>query len=317
MSNKYEKLEKLKNGRINLRKLEENKTRYLGEDFSMKYIYKYKGENVYFKSNHEDAWNDYAEVYFYHLAKELGIDALEYKLSSSGEEDGVISFEFKKPGEKEMCFNEFIARTLNENIKDADFNYVSRAIDFNRKYKFTEGKIETKKKLLNSILFDAVIMNDDRHSANIVFLVDNKNNIRLAPLFDHGLSAGIIDAKDYADTDRPYNKKLDVSDDNIFKYDYNSDNTTDDIFKLFRFNRNTVTPFFKKYFDIDFSDLANKIEKEEGIVFPKRFKKYVSVVLNFRKKVILYKFKEKIKMVENSHDKSGLKEKYRELGQEI
>ena len=46
------------------------------------------------------------------------------------------------------------------------------------------------KELDDMIVFDAVILNTDRHYGNFGFLVDNKTNqiIALAPLFDHGNS---------------------------------------------------------------------------------------------------------------------------------
>ena len=44
--------------------------------------------------------------------------------------------------------------------------------------------------LLDMLVFDAVILNEDRHFGNFGFLIDNKSNkiVGCAPIFDNGLS---------------------------------------------------------------------------------------------------------------------------------
>ena len=51
--------------------------------------------------------------------------------------------------------------------------------------------------LTRMLAFDALILNEDRHTNNVLFLYDFKlNTWELAPLFDHGLSL-LSDVKDY------------------------------------------------------------------------------------------------------------------------
>lgn len=44
--------------------------------------------------------------------------------------------------------------------------------------------------LLDMLVFDAVILNEDRHFGNFGFLIDNKSNkiVGCAPIFDNGVS---------------------------------------------------------------------------------------------------------------------------------
>ncbi|WP_237562878.1 hypothetical protein [Bacillus dakarensis] len=59
--------------------------------------------------------------------------------------------------------------------------------------------------LAQMLAFDALILNEDRHTNNILFLLDPKTeHWQLAPLFDHGLSL-LSDLKDY-----PISKPLNI-----------------------------------------------------------------------------------------------------------
>ena len=51
--------------------------------------------------------------------------------------------------------------------------------------------------LTKMLAFDALVLNEDRHTNNLLFLYDFKlDTWKLAPLFDHGLSL-LSDVKDY------------------------------------------------------------------------------------------------------------------------
>ncbi|OAH58704.1 hypothetical protein AWH48_17085 [Domibacillus aminovorans] len=57
--------------------------------------------------------------------------------------------------------------------------------------------LDTRKALARMLAFDAFILNEDRHTNNILFLYHTKENTwQLAPMFDHGLSL-LSDVKDY------------------------------------------------------------------------------------------------------------------------
>lgn len=57
--------------------------------------------------------------------------------------------------------------------------------------------LDVSQKIALVLAFDAFILNEDRHTNNILFLFDPKTEAwRLAPIFDHGLSL-LSDVKDY------------------------------------------------------------------------------------------------------------------------
>ena len=62
-------------------------------------------------------------------------------------------------------------------------------------YKFTG--LDVSHQVAQMLAFDAFILNEDRHTNNILFLFDSKSEAwYLAPIFDHGLSL-LSDIKDY------------------------------------------------------------------------------------------------------------------------
>lgn len=116
----------------------------------------------------------YSEFYAAQIAKELGVDAVEYNLS-------------KWNGE--LC-------STCELFTSKDYSYLpvgrvvtSGGMDAVREY-YEKLGAEYVKALNDMIVFDALICNVDRHFGNFGFLVDNKINkiVAPAPLFDHGNS---------------------------------------------------------------------------------------------------------------------------------
>ena len=65
--------------------------------------------------------------------------------------------------------------------------------------------LDVSQKIAQILAFDAFILNEDRHTNNILFLFDPKTEVwQLAPFFDHGLSL-LSDIKDY-----PLSKPLNI-----------------------------------------------------------------------------------------------------------
>jgi hypothetical protein len=57
--------------------------------------------------------------------------------------------------------------------------------------------LEVSRQIAQMLAFDAFILNEDRHTNNILFLFDPiSENWSLAPIFDNGLSL-LSDVKDY------------------------------------------------------------------------------------------------------------------------
>lgn len=116
----------------------------------------------------------YSEYYAAQVAKVLGVNSIEYSLSR---------------WKGELCSTCELFTT-----KDFSFIPVGRIVTSGgmnavRKYYETLGK-EFVEALNDMLVFDAVIMNTDRHFGNFGFIVDNKTNkiVAPAPLFDHGNS---------------------------------------------------------------------------------------------------------------------------------
>lgn len=83
------------------------------------------------------------------------------------------SYDFKEVNETKLTFENFYEynKKGNEDV-----------ISFCKRYNFIN-------EIYQMIIFDYLIMNRDRHGANIEILYNNKTKqYRLAPLFDHGLS---------------------------------------------------------------------------------------------------------------------------------
>ena len=83
------------------------------------------------------------------------------------------SDDFKKPGEKKIAFDIFYEKNRKEKEKPIDFC----------------DRMGWRKEIDEMLLIDYLILNRDRHGANIEVLKDpTSKKDRLAPLYDHGLS---------------------------------------------------------------------------------------------------------------------------------
>ncbi len=136
------------------------------------------GEVYLFKSGTEGFANSgnepYSEYYASQIGLTMGIDIIPYNLA-------------KWKGK--LCSYSKLFTSLNYSfipigriIKDCNMDKVIN-------YYKTLGPIFYDS-LIDMIVFDAIILNTDRHFGNFGLLIDNKTNkiIKPAPLFDHGLS---------------------------------------------------------------------------------------------------------------------------------
>lgn len=113
----------------------------------------------------------YSEYFAYQVAKTMGINAVEYDLS---EWKGIVC---------STC----------ELFTSADISYVPAAYvygDTNVTDILKQANKKLYNKLVDMMVFDAIILNEDRHFNNFGFLRDNKTGelIDLAPIFDNGMS---------------------------------------------------------------------------------------------------------------------------------
>ena len=145
------------------------------------------GKKVYYKLSFFDdvkeifGYESFNEIIASRIMELLSINHLDYNLLYG---DIIInekeyktylnySYDFKKNNETKASFENFynFYKVGKEDI-----------ISFSKRYGFI-------KDIYNMIIIDYLIMNRDRHGANIEVLFDKKTKgFRLAPLFDHGLS---------------------------------------------------------------------------------------------------------------------------------
>ncbi len=136
------------------------------------------GKIVLYKSGTEGFANSgnepYCEYYAYQVAEAMGIDAVKYGLSKW---KGRLCSTCELFTSKEYSF-----MPIGNIVKDGGIKAV---IEY---YKSLSDKYYDA--FVDMIVFDAVILNTDRHFGNFGFMVDNRTNkiCAPAPLFDHGLS---------------------------------------------------------------------------------------------------------------------------------
>lgn len=116
----------------------------------------------------------YSEFYVSQIARVMGVNAIEYKLS-------------KWKGE--LCSTCELFTSKEYSFVPVGRIVTSGGLNSVREYYEKLGE-KYVKALDEMIVFDAIISNTDRHFGNFGFLVDNKTNeiVDPAPLFDHGNS---------------------------------------------------------------------------------------------------------------------------------
>lgn len=136
------------------------------------------GKIVLYKSGTEGFVNSgnepYCEYYAYQVAETMEINAVQYGLSKW---KGRLCSTCELFTSKEYSF-----MPIGNIVKEGGIKAV---IEY---YKSLGGKYY--EAFVDMIVFDAVILNTDRHFGNFGFMVDNRTNriCAPAPLFDHGLS---------------------------------------------------------------------------------------------------------------------------------
>ena len=147
-----------------------------------------------FKSNAEQAlYAHYSELICTELAKQAGLDAAEYDIAKCNGQTGIITKNVCKPGEEMLTINELIGDgpTYEDYPDNTDIYFVFDSLE---EKLLTSGYDE---KMIDScmlqlrkqLLFDLYIMETDRHTENISFIIGKdvetgRPHIRLAPMYD-------------------------------------------------------------------------------------------------------------------------------------
>ena len=145
-----------------------------------------KGTKIYYKLSCYDSVNGIVghecvnELIVSRLLEVLGIEHLHYNLIYGDVKiDGKTyntffcsSYSFRNKEERKMTYEMLFQMQRKEKESPLDFA-------------IRKG---WEKEIYQMILFDFLILNRDRHGANIEIIMDKNGNERMAPLFDHGLS---------------------------------------------------------------------------------------------------------------------------------
>lgn len=134
-------------------------------------IYLYKGSTEFYHFLNT-GYEPYSEYYAYQVAKTMGLDCVEYGLSSWKHKLASTCSLFTN---KDISYVQIVDVVPKGGIK-AVYEYIKK-LGFEEKFR-------------NMLLFDAIVMNTDRHFGNFGLLRDNKTGefIDFAPIFDNGES---------------------------------------------------------------------------------------------------------------------------------
>lgn len=122
------------------------------------------------------------EIICYRLAKQMGVNCAEYVPAKvDGKIKGLASVNFLNKGEKLIslydlvsCGNNILSIMQNlEQLKDY-YNTINLRQIFYSLYAYS--------------IFDLLTCQEDRHKNNISFIVDKRNNLKIAPIYDNEYS---------------------------------------------------------------------------------------------------------------------------------
>ena len=144
------------------------------------------------------------EMMGFEIAKEFGLNAVEYDVAFDGEDVGNLSKNFYKP--TMLYLETLLTNYYGEAVDSCNLNDVM--ILFNERFP-VDIRYRLEKQLVDLLMFDLIIDNHDRHSRNIMIDMKTKS---LGPIFDNELmlTKAIYDGKYYFSLFGPDENTLDV-----------------------------------------------------------------------------------------------------------
>lgn len=121
------------------------------------------------------------EILCFRLAKQMGIDVAEYVPAQINNVKGIASVNFVGEGEKLMSASEVVG-SCGRNIKS-----IIQAL-MSEKIKYDVDLSQIFYGLYKMTIFDLLTFQSDRHLNNVSFILDQKNILRLAPMYDNEYS---------------------------------------------------------------------------------------------------------------------------------
>lgn len=142
------------------------------------------GESYYFKTSRLSS--PYNELIANELAKDFGIESVEYDLATLNNKKGVISKSFRKDNATYITGYQLLLDAGYDKLKSHNLETIWNAIEY--RYRNHPNKNEIVEKLTNSVvstfIFDMILFNTDRHFFNWE-IEETKDNIKIVPIFDH------------------------------------------------------------------------------------------------------------------------------------
>lgn len=143
-----------------------------------KQIFLYKGQSQEFANGGKEAFSEY---YMAQIAEALGFDFVPYDLEEFYGDVACVCPIFTD--ENNGYYS--IYKVLEQNEDDKEWLYLEKDALLNK-----IARYYNKEKLADLMVFDALILNIDRHLGNFGMIIDNNNGTLLkpAPIFDNGFS---------------------------------------------------------------------------------------------------------------------------------
>lgn len=169
-------------GFIDIDKLEKENVIHLKPNRLISFFYNNKS---YFYKKTKRVGDCYNELIAEEIAKELGLPVAHYDLATYDNEIGVLTERFYQQGDRliyiedilKACYKEEKEIELQNNLEDIWY-----ALDRRYKDKMLVAKLISQ--LVSIFIFDILIANIDRHSANLI-IVENKEGINFSKVFDN------------------------------------------------------------------------------------------------------------------------------------
>lgn len=150
----------------------------------------YNGKEYFYKYNENTAL--YSELVAEELAKDFGIDHVNYHLALFDNHRGCISESYKKDNADYIFGSDLLYECYNymtENRSIEVFNNLESIWDA-LEYRYANDPNKNKiisnlmSQIINMFIFDIIICNYDRHSDNWE-IMESDNEIKLAPIYDN------------------------------------------------------------------------------------------------------------------------------------
>ncbi len=124
------------------------------------------------------------EILCYNLAKNMGLPCAEYFPASVNKDkkiEGIASVNFLNKNEKLISVSEMLGL-----CKKDIFSIMKNLEEYDDVYRIDYKQIMCS--LYAYMIFDTLTYQEDRHLRNVSFILDSKNNIKMAPLYDNEYS---------------------------------------------------------------------------------------------------------------------------------